>query len=60
MGGESSDMVRFYLGPLCQDQRRIAKLKVLITHLLLVLEVCNVKPTYYCSSVFQGHKCAFI
>ena len=42
MGSKSSD-VRFDLG---QDQTRIAKLYiVLITHLLLVLEVCNVKHT---------------
>ena len=35
MDWESSDVVRFDLGPL-----------LLITHLLLLLEVCNVKPTY--------------
>ena len=34
------------LGPLLQCQMRKAKLKVLLTCLLLVLEVCNVKPTY--------------
>ena len=44
MGWESSDMFRFDLGPLLHGQMRIAKL--LITHLLLVLEACNVKPTY--------------
>ena len=44
MGCESFDVVRFDLGPLLQGQTRIAKLK--ITHSLLVLEVCNVKPTY--------------
>ena len=44
MGWESSDVVRFDLGPLLQGQTRIPKLKVLITHLLVVLEVCNVKP----------------
>ena len=38
--------LRFDLGPLLQGQTRIAKLKVLITRLLLVLEVCNVKPTH--------------
>ena len=43
MGCESSDVVRFDLGPLKQGQ---PNLKVLITRLLLVLEVCNVKPTY--------------
>ena len=41
---ESSDVVRFDLGPLLQGQTRIAKQKLLITHLLLVLQVCNVKP----------------
>ena len=46
MGWESCDVVRFDLGPLHQGQTRIANLKVLITHLLLVLEVCNVKPAY--------------
>ena len=46
MGWESSNVVRFDLGPLLQGQTRIPKLKVLITHLLLVLEVCNVTPTY--------------
>ena len=46
MGWESFDVVRFDLGPLLQGQTRIAKLKVLITHLLLVLEVCSVKPAY--------------
>ena len=46
MGWESCDVVRFDLGPLLQGQTRIAKLKVLITPLLLVLEVCNVKPSY--------------
>ena len=38
-------MVTFDIGPLRQGQARTANLKVLITHLLLVLEVCNVKPT---------------
>ena len=46
MGGQSFDGVRFDLGPLLQGQMRIAKLKMLITRLLLVLEVCNVKPNY--------------
>ena len=31
------------LGSLLQGQMSIATLKVLITHLLLVLEVCNIK-----------------
>ena len=45
MGWESSDVVRFDLGPLLQGQMRTAKLKSVITRLLLVLEVCNVKST---------------
>ena len=45
MGWESSDVFRFDHGPFLQGQMRIANLKVLITHLLLILEVCNVKPT---------------
>ena len=45
MGWESSDVVRFDLEPLGQGQTRTANLKVLITCLLLILEVCNVKPT---------------
>ena len=43
---ESSDVVRFDLGPLLQGQTRIAKLKVLITCLLLVIEAWDDKPTY--------------
>ena len=46
MGWESSDVVKFDLGPLLQGQMGIANSKVLITCLLLVLLVCNVKPTY--------------
>ena len=46
MGWEFFDVVTVDIGRLLQDQMRIAKLKVLITYLLLVLEVCNVKPTY--------------
>ena len=46
MGWESSAVVRFDLGPLFQGQTRIAKLKMLITRLLLVLEVWDGKPTY--------------
>ena len=42
---ESSDVVRFDLGPLLQGQTRIAKL-VLITRLLSILEVLDGKPTY--------------
>ena len=37
MGWECSDVFKFDLGALLQ---------VLITCLLLVLEICNVKPTY--------------
>ena len=46
MGWESFDVVRFDLGPLLQGQMRMAKPKVLITRLLLVLEVWDGKPTY--------------
>ena len=46
MGWESFGMVEFDLGPLLQGQTGIAKLKVLITRLLLVLEVWDGKPTY--------------
>ena len=42
MGRESFGVVGFDLGPLLQGQTRI----VLITHLLLVLEVWDGKPTY--------------
>ena len=45
MGWESPDVVQFDLGPLLQGQTRIAKHKVLITHLLLVIEVWDGKPT---------------
>ena len=44
MDWESFNVVRFDLGSLLQGQTRIVK--VLTTHLLLVLEVCNVKPAY--------------
>ena len=46
MGWESFDVVRFDLGPFLQDQTRIAKSEVLINRSFLVLEVCNVKPSY--------------
>ena len=46
MGGESSGMVGFDLGPILQGQVRTAKLKVLITCLLLILVVWDGKPTY--------------
>ena len=42
---QSSDVVRFDLGPLLQGQTRTANLKVLITCLLLILEGLDVKPT---------------
>ena len=46
MGWESFGVVGFDLGPLLQGQMSIAKLKVLITRLLSVLEVWDGKPTY--------------
>ena len=46
MGWESIGVVRFDLGPLLQGQTKIAKLEVLITRVLLVLEVWDGKPTY--------------
>ena len=46
MSWESFGVVGFDLEPLLQGQTRIAKLKVLITRLLLILDVCNAKPTY--------------
>ena len=46
MGWECFGVVGFELGPFLQGQTRIDSFKVLITHLLLVLEVCNVKTTY--------------
>ena len=39
MGWESSGVVGFDLGPLLQGQMRTAKLKMLITRLLLILVV---------------------
>ena len=42
---ESSDVIKFDLGPLLQGQMRIVNLKVLITRLLSVLEVWDGKPT---------------
>ena len=45
MGWESCDVFRFDLRPLLQGETRIVKFKtLLITRLLLVLEVSNVKP----------------
>ena len=45
MGWKSSDVVRFDLGPSFKVKCGQPNLKVLITCLLLVLEVCDVKPT---------------
>ena len=53
MGWESSDVVRFDLGPLLQGHTRTAKLKGFITRPLLILEVCNVKPT--CRILWGGN-----
>ena len=39
-------VVRFDLGPLLQGQTRVAKLKMRITPLLLVVQVWDGKPTY--------------
>ena len=44
--GWESDEVQFDLGSLLQGQTRIAKLKVLIIGVLLVLEVWDGKQTY--------------
>ena len=46
MGWESFGVVGFHLRPLLPGQMKIAKLKVLITRVLLVLEVWDGKPTY--------------
>ena len=46
MGWESFGVVGFHLRPLLPGQTKIAKLKVLITRVLLVLEVWDGKPTY--------------
>ena len=46
MGWESFGMVIFDLGPLIQGQTRIAKLKMLIPRLLLVVQVWDGKPSY--------------
>ena len=53
MSWDSFDAVRFDLGPLLQGQTRIPNLKVLKTCLLLVQEVCNVKPT--CRKSWAGN-----
>ena len=46
MGWESSGVDGFDLCPLLQGQTRIAKLKVLITRLLLVVEMWDDKTAY--------------
>ena len=46
MGWESFGVVGFHLRPLLPGQTKKAKLKVLITRVLLVLEVWDGKPTY--------------
>ena len=46
MGWESFGVVGFDLGPLLQGQMNIAKHKVLITRLFLVLDVWDGKPTH--------------
>ena len=46
MGWESIGVVRLTFEPLLQGQMKMAKLKVLITRVLLVLEVWDGKPTY--------------
>ena len=46
MGWESSGVVGFDLGILLQGQMRTAKVKVVITRLLLVPEVWDGKSTY--------------
>ena len=45
MGWESFGVVGFDLGPSFKVKQGRPNLKMLITHLLLILEVCNVKPT---------------
>ena len=55
MGSESFGVVGFDLGPLLQGQTRIAKIKMFLTRLLLVLEVWDGKPTYrksWCGNLF--------
>ena len=53
MGWESFGVVGFDLGPLLQGKTIIAKLKVLITPLLLVLQVWDGKPT--CRKSWAGN-----
>ena len=44
---EFSDVVIFDLGPLLQDQTRIAKLESVYNSLILVPEVWDSKPTFW-------------
>ena len=46
MGLESSDVVRFDLGPRLQGQTRTAKFKSAYNSLIIDLKGCNEKPTY--------------
>ena len=46
MGWESFVVVRFDHWPFLRGQTRIVKSKVLINRFFLILEVCNVKPSY--------------
>ena len=46
MGWESFGVVRFDLGPSFKVKRRQPNLEVLIPRLLLVIQVCDGKPTY--------------
>ena len=45
MGLEYSDVVRFDFSPSFKVKRGQPNLKGFMTHLLLILEVCNMKPT---------------
>ena len=45
MGSESSDVVRFGLGPLLQGQMRVAKLKS--AYNLLIIEKCSLSSKLY-------------
>ena len=47
MDWESSDVIRFDLGPLLKGLTSKVKLKSANNLLLLVLEVCTVKSTYW-------------
>ena len=46
MGWESFDVVRFDIGSSLHSRTRIAKVKVIITRLLLAIQVWDGKPTY--------------